>query len=524
MFDLLPKNLLMKRIITLSLIAGISMSGFAQNSTNEQISSQYLQLPAFDLQQNNPTASKFVYASNKIKFGTPEKLTSKTLCLPKDGGLKDLVEVNTFYYNIPIENHEAYVAVVNEQGETVYVESVAVENEPVEFGKKECKYWIDITLKKDFEAQKEIFFKTAQEDLIFLSKERAQKIILEKTFPSFVKERFKLYSAKGKSFEYEDLETAAKKARSAYEGIFTNGFNQTAYNDLLSAIGIWEKALEELNENDKKARINKSIAKGLYENLGRAYSYTYQDMKAIQAYEKSIQLWGGFSNNRRIEVEKELQVIKDRKWANAKNKAAISDVSKLVALSNLAKSNPIIVLENEKSIDDLSEAHQNFQKQQESVLIANEVEIAREQISDNPYEKMVISSVSQGKVLNLNPMSLMMLDIKTDDFPTEICLLTDLGSLNAPRMDFKTIPAEIANLEQLSNLNLASNKISHIPAEIGGLKQLKKLNLSNNPIESFSTDIQQLENLKKLNLKGSKLNKKQQQELTQLLPNTKIKF
>ena len=50
--------------------------------------------------------------------------------------------------------------------------------------------------------------------------------------------------------------------------------------------------------NDKKSRINKSIAKGLHENCATAYMYIYDFDNAIGHGRNFLKLYGNFHTNR----------------------------------------------------------------------------------------------------------------------------------------------------------------------------------------------------------------------------------
>ena len=89
-----------------------------------------------------------------------------------------------------------------------------------------------------------------------------------KTYP--ILKRSKIYSAKGKKYFYDDLDKAVVS--------FENGLKDLKVNQGLaavkmsSAIVVWNKALEELDLTDKKARINNKIGEALYINLCLAYT------------------------------------------------------------------------------------------------------------------------------------------------------------------------------------------------------------------------------------------------------------
>lgn len=515
----------MKNIISLALSISLCVSAFAQKSISEKVKSNYLKLPSINLEEYNPETFQYYFTSSEVQLQDPKMAKVKAMCVPKGGGLDDIIEVQTNYYQIPATVNQSILAVYSDEGEVVFAEKISGATKNIEFGKGKCENWFPAALKKNYEQSKGTFL--PEQSSIFLNeqKELGKQFIRENVFSSLIFEDFKVYSGKGKIHNYEDLELASKKAISGYDSFRSSGFTVEGANELRAAIKIWEKALKELNEEDKKARINKSIGKGLYENLGRAYSYLYQDAKAIDSYKKSIDLWGGFSNNRRIRVEEELQMFQDRITNNQINKSLIADDAKLAALASTTNSNRDIQFEQEelKTITQLNTDYQAYLEKREGETLAGMKSSTGSKEGFNIYEGMIVSTTN-AEVLSLNPMVVMMMEEKPEGFPIEICDLTQLNVLTISRLGVDEIPEKIGNLTQLRNLNLSGNNIKTISAGIGNLTALKKLNLSGNPIESFSSEIQNCTSLNKLILKGSNLSADQKKELKRLLPNTKIKY
>lgn len=512
----------MKALISISFLFSFCVSIFAQKSTSENVKTDYLKLPSVNIEENNPKNFKYYFGSSEVQLQEPILAKVNAMCVPQGGGLNDVIEAPTNYYQIPAVIDQSIVVVLNENGEITFAERITGATKTVDFGKGKCEHWLASALKKNYEEGKGAFLSEQSSLFLNAQKESGKNIIQNNTFPVLIFESFKVYSGKGRNHNYEDLDLALSKAVSAYNNFDNTGFNISGANELKEAIKIWEKALTELNEEDKKARINKSISKGLYENLGRAYGYLYDDTKAIDSYKKAIDLWGGFSNNRRMEVEEVLKIFQTRMLNNEINHNLVSEASKLESLAKKAVTKPNIQFEEEasKTLTQLKADYAVYieNKRNEVSKIARSNSSSKEAF--NIYEGMIVSTAN-AEVLTINPM---MMEDKPKDFPIEICDLTQLNVLTITRLDVEKIPEQIGNLTQLRNLNLSGNNIKTIPAGIGKLTSLKKLNLSGNPIESFSSEIQNCTSLKKLILKGSNLSAEQKKEIKRLLPNTKIKF
>lgn len=98
--------------------------------------------------------------------------------------------------------------------------------------------------------------------------------------------------------EYDALENAKIKAISAYRKLDENATIQDrerAKNELLAAIDVWNKELEQVNYSDKKSRINADVAKTIYFNILRV-RLTLNDKQKAEEVLKQIQ-------NHRIDLD-----------------------------------------------------------------------------------------------------------------------------------------------------------------------------------------------------------------------------
>ena len=149
-----------------------------------------------------------------------------------------------------------------------------------------------------------------------------------------------------------------------------------------------------------------------------------------------------------------------------------------------------------------------------------------------------------------NPDSVFILNLskkKLSELPQEIKQLKNLQKLDISKNKLKELPAFIGSLAGLIELDASANNLEKIPAEIGYLKNLKRLNLNRNVIDSLPVEIGQLSNLeylemwdneleyvpdaiknlrnlKVLELRGILFEKEEQNNIQNLLPDTKIYF
>ncbi len=137
---------------------------------------------------------------------------------------------------------------------------------------------------------------------------------------------------------------------------------------------------------------------------------------------------------------------------------------------------------------------------------------------------------------------------KLETFPEEIFQMTNLKELIISKNRIKAIPSKIdelnflevldcsnnritslsdaiGNLENLTHLILNRNYISYLPASIGNLKKIEYIDLWSNTIVELPAEMAKLKDiLKELDLRVIYMSEIHQNNIKELLPNTKIHF
>ncbi len=108
--------------------------------------------------------------------------------------------------------------------------------------------------------------------------------------------------------------------------------------------------------------------------------------------------------------------------------------------------------------------------------------------------------------------------------PQEIKQLSQLEILDLSKNQLDSFSSEICALVKLRILRISRNNLSAIPSEIENLQQLEILDLWDNNLSLFPDNLNKLTSLKKLDLRGILLDEKQQKNIQELLPQTKIYF
>ncbi|NND77425.1 MAG: leucine-rich repeat domain-containing protein [Flavobacteriales bacterium] len=515
----------MKQIYIALLAACFMFNANAQNDKGKKVKTKFLQLPGYDISSIDPSTVTAEFVVGEGSFGTEKLKDTKSICVPKNGGIKDAVEVTTYYYELPFNKPASILIAKDGSGNIVYGEKVSDNSAgSAKFGFDKCEYWIAEKMKKEWESKSSSFKSSTLSSESADLHQKAINSAKQNVYPAFVEEEFQVFTAKSKDHDYAKLNKAQESAISAYEAIYQNGPDASSFENLKSSIEVWNKALEELDLEDKKARINKNIAKGIYENLANAYMYTYQTRQALKAAMAGKKLYGNFSNNRSNALDARIQVMGTREIASDKNAGTIADVSRLNSIGRDVGSGNVSVKQLPNSdYDRVNSEYNSYRSNVFSNKMETSSEMEEEAIASGDvgrYDKYVTPGAG-GKMIMMSPLTMAP---KLEELPKEICGITDLKQLIIISNDIASVPAEIGQLKMLTKLVLTKNKVESLPPEIGELNELKTLNLSDNPLTSLPKEIANCTALKTLNLKGTKISGEMQKQLSTWLPNAKIKY
>ena len=520
---------MMKKLLLPVCLLAVSSVSIAQKDRSKNVETKYLNLPAYDISKTDPASLKLEFAMDETTFGTEKLKDTKATCVPKGGSIKDAVEVTTYYYEVPYKEPNSFIVAYDNTGNVIYSEKVTSEsNATAKYGYQKCEYWVSDKLKKDWAGNGSSFKSSELSKFENKSFDQAVELAKSNIYLSYFPEEFALYSGKGKIYDYTELDNAFEKAMLAYNGIAENGLNSGDFARLKECIVVWEKELENLDVEDKKARITKDIGKGLHENCSRAYMIMYDFDNAGKHGKAFLKLFGNFSNNRSNALKNSLIRMELQKISAEKNLAIMKDID---GLNKLAQTSAGVSVKVERlsssEFERLVADDLKFKMGQHSEVSESRKEEEAEAIASgelNPYQKFVTVS-SMGTVLAMTmPPSAFSGIPELKELPAEICAIEGVNQLLLMNNSVETISSDIGKMSELTKLDLTGNNIKTLPAEIGQLKKLKTLRLGKNPIESFPEEIANCESLKSIVLKGSNVSNEVKDQLARLLPDCKVKY
>jgi len=151
-----------RKILLPVLLLAMTTNAIAQKVKSKEVKTSYLSVPPYDISKTDPSTIIAEFAMGATSFGTEKLKDTKTMCVPKNGGIKDVIEVTTYYYEIPVSIPESYFVAKNPSGVIVYASEVSQPGKAVaRFGFEKCEYWISDRMKKDW-ASKGAGFKSGE--------------------------------------------------------------------------------------------------------------------------------------------------------------------------------------------------------------------------------------------------------------------------------------------------------------------------------------------------------------------------
>jgi Leucine-rich repeat (LRR) protein len=114
------------------------------------------------------------------------------------------------------------------------------------------------------------------------------------------------------------------------------------------------------------------------------------------------------------------------------------------------------------------------------------------------------------RLLHLEKLSLVGIQISPEIFVNEICKLTLLKELTLMYSGLNIIPSEIENLVNLQAIVFRCNSLDSFPESIVNLKKLKSINLIDNQFKEIPINLWKLRKLKSINLRDNPIESKYQ--------------
>lgn len=239
------------------------------------LASKYIKLDGYEKGETNPVTINMRLSGTEL--GTEVIKEEKKKQKQKDGSY---VEVFEYYYQVQMK-HPMGMTVTEPTGSVVYDEFLPATNNYVTYNsvKKTSRtelvnYWA--TAKYD---QYDRWDQQLTENNLALLKAKLNS----KFGYSEIKRSAVIYVGKGKKHGYNDYERAYTNMMTSLPKLNDDNGKEQAMEGIRSAVNEWETALQQINLNSRKARVNDKVASATYINLCEAYIWLNEFSKAENA-------------------------------------------------------------------------------------------------------------------------------------------------------------------------------------------------------------------------------------------------
>ncbi len=456
------------QVIFAALAVGLALStAQALDIDRRLVDIRWVEYPEASIVDLDFGALRAEAAPGGVSIRDPILRTTSTVCVPEgsDNVLRDAVEVETFYYEIPYEAGAGVLVVRDADDQPVFTSWIDALGASERYGHGDCRFWRESALVESFAGAD---LRDAIEAQVRLYTKRVGLERIDQAFFFQVDEaRIPIYDVTDRKRDYSDLHLAASRAEAGYRALNRAGITaeDAGRTDLERAAETWADALKEADLANKNARINRRVAARLHENLGVARMTLGEPEAAVIHLEKALQLatvsvsrTGGTGNDDLLKRAKERARRSDR---NREIDSGNLDVEGLMFHTDRFRGHIPLVLVDGSELTAFEEEHIAFFASSTLGEAAREVEQRDAAIADgrvNRYDSMVSHTATQGFVLFITKYQ-----AELTDFPPEITQIRHLNRLRLTGHGFTGVPETIDDLAALEVLNLANNAIADLP-------------------------------------------------------------
>lgn len=321
-----------------------------------------------------------------------------------------------------------------------------------------------------------------------------------------------LYSGRGKH-DYAELDAARDVAIGSFESGYLEG--------LSSPIETWQNWAEKVDFTDRKAKVTRGLALGMYLNLAQAHLYRNGFSECAQAISdaRGLVLPGG--EEAQILDDLQNRLMKRRRALDANGNFDIPvdaeeekapDFKNVIGKRSENKDVRLIQPENRYA------AIGNDMAKWSAEAVEGSPEDAASSASEVSLAQRLGGRLQQtmgGMMLRLSPLSDP--DLVGDDFPLEILDIPNLVYLDISGMRFGALPEDIDRLAVLQTLVVTRNDLTALPESLGNISGLKKLFANNNELSQVPSTLTRCTQFKMLDIKGNPIGQDVVVQLEQML-------
>ena len=314
------------------------------------------------------------------------------------------------------------------------------------------------------------------------------------------KQSVDIYVGKGKH-DYTELETAQEQAVAAFK---TNNF------DALDApIAVWNEWVKQVDFVDKKAKVTKKVATGLYLSLAAAHLYRDEYTECASAISQARGM--GVGDASAIDACDDLlnRLLKRRRASIANPDFVLPSEDEVArekapdfksAIGKRSQNNDVAMILGGDRYMEMGDILARWK----SEFVAGSAEASASEAAEMTMEQRLgakLSTTIGGVSLSLNPLTDP--DLVGQPLPVEVLSIPKLVYLDLSGMKMGSLPANIDELSMLQTLIVSGNELNELPATLANIPTLKRVVARNNNLTSLPAGMENIPELKSIDLKGN---------------------
>jgi Leucine-rich repeat (LRR) protein len=260
---------------------------------------------------------------------------------------------------------------------------------------------------------------------------------------------------------------------------------------------------------DKKAKVTKKVATGLYLSLAAAHLYRDEYTECASAISQARGM--GLGDASAIDACDDLlnRLLKRRRASIANPDFVLPSEDEVArekapdfksAIGKRSQNNDVAMILGGDRYLEMGDILARWK----SEFVAGSAEASASEAAEMTMEQRLgakLSTTIGGVSLSLNPLTDP--DLVGQPLPVEVLSIPKLVYLDLSGMKIGALPANIDELSMLQTLIVSGNELNELPATLANIPTLKRVVARNNNLTSLPAGMENIPELKSIDLKGN---------------------
>ena len=322
----------------------------------------------------------------------------------------------------------------------------------------------------------------------------------ERLFFLETKQNVEIYVGKG-NHDYTELEVAQEQALTA--------FKENNLDALEAPLATWASWVEQVDFVDKKAKVTKKVAAGLYLSMAVCHLYRDEYRECAEALSAARGMAVG-DDGALAQCDDLMNRLMKRRRASIANPDFVIPSEEEVerekapdfksAIGKRSQNNDVAMILAGDRYMEMGDILARWKAE----MVAGSAEAAAGEAAEMTMAQRLgakLSTTIGGVSLSLNPLTDP--DLVGQPLPVEVLSIPKLVYLDLSGMKMGSLPSNIDDLVMLQTLIVSGNELNELPASLANIPTLKRVVARNNNLTSLPAGMENIPELKSIDLKGN---------------------